>query len=356
MTVRHVHTLGDSTLDNLFWMLQTNDLETAKASSVEGQLQTRLTNAQGSCTWKINSLAYDGFTTTSLLDGAPIGAVLPNTAEKPLYIQEKNQHEIPNAFPVRELENRVIDQKDKTHYVVLSVGGNDFRENLSTPPPWRLLTEISNVQKRYLEIVQRIISLKDLGYDVRPILMFQYRTDANTDPYLIYPIFQAMGTIALAVHTVCLALLTAPLWIAAAKISLFTGIVALSAGALGLYFSHKVIPLSVTKDVLLGRKVSQAVFAALIHTFYKPILEQAQKNQLPILDLPNTFDPYKKLYTSGIEPNVQGGDLIAEGIGHIIASHDFNGPSKLYSKPASSSSYIEKTNEDPSSWQVAEHC
>ena len=44
MAITYVHTLGDSTLDNLYWEIDEDgkNLETAKNKSVEGQLQTRL--------------------------------------------------------------------------------------------------------------------------------------------------------------------------------------------------------------------------------------------------------------------------------------------------------------------------
>jgi hypothetical protein len=43
---------------------------------------------------------------------------------------------------------------------------------------------------------------------------------------------------------------------------------------------------------------------------------------LPILDLPNSFNPYDdKLYISGIEPSEKGGALIAKGLSYIII-HD----------------------------------
>jgi hypothetical protein len=343
MAIGYVHTLGDSTLDNLFWMLDGSNVEKAKNDSVEGLLQERLKTDR----LVVNSLAYDGFTTKSVLNGDKVGAVLPRSHEKKAYMRTKAPKEI-TVRPLEKLEQNIAARPDATHYIVLSVGGNDFRENLLTP--WRLLTNLPDIQNRYLQIVEKIKSLQ--GRDIRPILMLQYRTDANHDPYLIYPIFQAIGIVAMTVHVACLALLTAPLWIVAGKISLLVGGAALLGGALGLYLTQKVIPLSVTKDILLGKKISHAVFGALLHAFYQPILEQAKKDRIPILDLPNTFNPHRKLYEAGIEPSKEGGALIAEGIAHIVKQHDFSKSSVLYSKSDSTATYSGVANTDPSSWQV----
>jgi hypothetical protein len=252
------------------------------------------------------------------------------------------------VHPLEDLRQTVSANPRVPHYVVLSVGGNDFRENLLTP--WRLLSEIPEIQNRYLKIVDDLKNLK--GRDIRPILMLQYQTDAKNDPYLIYTIFQAIGILAIAVQTVCFAGLTAPIWVVAGKISLLVGSSIFLGSALLLYVSQKAIPFSVLKDAFEGKKISRAVFAALLHKFYQPILERAKKDRIPILDLPNTFNPNENLYVSGIEPGIQGGALIAEGIDHVIRHHSFSDESFLYSKPDPNSSYLRRANRDPSTWEV----
>src|SRR3569832_1848694 len=80
-----VHTLGDSTLDNLFWLIDKNgtNLEEAKKASVEGQLQT----LSG---YEVISHAYDGFTAKSILDGDTVGKVLPSNGNaKKAYLNAK---------------------------------------------------------------------------------------------------------------------------------------------------------------------------------------------------------------------------------------------------------------------------
>lgn len=344
MPVGSVHTLGDSTLDNLFWMLPHSDLASAKKSSVEGQLQERV-KADG---YKVCSHAYDGFTTKSVLEGDQIGAVLPYTHEKPRYMKEKaSQGQY--VHPLKELEKEVAAKPDAPHYVVVSVGGNDFRENLLNP--WRLLKDIPQIQERYLQIVDKVKGLQ--GKNVQPILMLQYRTDANQDHYGIYSLFGIIGSIAVIFHLASLALLTAPIWIVAGKVSAVVGGTAFFASAAGLYLSRKILPLSVTKDVFLGKKVGMALFGALLHSFYQPILERAKKENIPVLDLSNTFNPYRKLYDCGIEPNKEGGALIAEGIAHILKNHDFRGGSVLYSKPDKKPTYTGIANTNPAAWRVA---
>jgi hypothetical protein len=349
MAISYVHTLGDSTLDNLFWMLEGSDLKKAEQDSMEGLLQKRLGE-----NFLVNSLAYDGFTTKSVLNGDRVGAVLPRSGNRfSLYTQKKAQPEN-FVLPLEKLQQKISENPDIPHYVVLSVGGNDFRENLGTP--WRLLTEIPHVQARYLQIVEKIKGLQ--GRDIRPILMFQYRTDANQDPYLIYSIFRVIGIAAIALQVISLTFLTTPVWIAAGKISLIAGGVIFLSGAAGLHLSRKALPFSAVKDVFFGKKISLAVFGALLHVFYQPILERAKKDKIPILDLPNTFDPHQKLYTSGIEPNKEGGELIAQGIESIIDLHylgtnkDISDASFLYSKPPSAETYIAVPNSDPSFWKV----
>ncbi|NGX38155.1 MAG: hypothetical protein K1000chlam2_01327 [Chlamydiae bacterium] len=341
MVSGYIHTLGDSTLDNLYWMLQNFDIKDAKLHSVEGVLQTL---ADG---YKVVSHAYDGFTTQSVLEGDRIGEVLPSGPTKDSYMRERKGSQV--VHPLADLEQNVSKAANTPHYIVISVGGNDFRANFQNP--WRLLKDIPEIQKRYLQIVEKVRSIP--GRNVQPILVLQYRTDANHDPYLIYPLLGIIGVVAMMFHVTCLALLTAPVWIIAGKISIWKGGLAFLTGAVGLHLSRKSIPLSVTKDVFLGKKISMVTLGALMQSFYQPILEQAKKDRIPVLDLSNTFHPYRKLYEHGIEPSQEGGKLIAEGIYHILKHHDFRSESMLYSKSSKNSIYTGVTNKNPSAWRVA---
>ncbi len=368
---QYVHTLGDSTLDNLYWMLDDAKVEKlyrslpsedrwesfvdqadplvqeAKQRSVEGKLREK--------GHQVFSHAYDGFTTVSVLGSDQIGYVLGTSTKSGLYKNEKqppgttlDRWDRVSVSPLEELQKKVSQHPDATHYIALSVGGNDFRVNLGNP--WRLIRDITQVQKRYLQIVDKI---KKLPGNIKPLLIFQYRTDANDDPYYIYTLFKIIGTVAVVAQIASFALLTAPVWILAGKISALTGGILALVGATVLYVSRKAVPLSVTENFLLGKGISMSMFGGMLESFYRPIINHAKANRIPILDLPNTFNPHKRLYTCGIEPNEEGGALIAEGIDHIVRNHDFSEGSVLYSKADGKASYSGVANQGSSAWKVA---
>lgn len=329
--------LGDSTFDNRIWV--------PKGASVEAVLQNKVKNDG----LRVDDFAYDGFTTTDVLKGGRIGAVLPGGKAKDAYMKDKAANG-KMAYPLQQLETNVKASPKMIHYVAFNAGGNNIRENLLRP--WRIPFIIPQIQQEYLQILAKLKSLQE--YNVRPILMFQYRTDANSDPYLIYPIFGFLGVVAATVHLTCLALLTLPLLLLIGKVSALMGGIAFFTGAIGLYLSHKIVPLSVTKDIFLGKKIGMVLLGAMMQRFYQPILEQAKKDGIPILDMPNTFHPYRNLYECGIEPNAQGSELIAEGIHHILKNHDFTGKSMMYAKdPNVPLAIYESKETNPSTWRVA---
>lgn len=335
-----VHTLGDSTLDNLYWTLL-KDRSTAEAQSVEGQLQ-----AKG---YQVESHAYDGFTTQSVLEGDRIGWVLPHDHHAYVwYMNKKNPSGNSSVHPLQELQESIQKAPDAHHYVVLSVGGNDFRANLANP--LALLQEIPQIQERYLQIVEKLKGLE--GRNIHPILMLQYKTDAQNDPYWVYTVTGLLGTIAVIAHLACFALMTAPLWALAGSISGVTAAILTAIGAVGLYFSHSAVSLSVTKNVLLGTRPSIAMLGGMMERFYRPILAEADKAGIPILDLPNTFNPYQPLYDHGIEPSAEGAALIAEGIDAIIQRHLFTGKSCFYAKKEGAKEYLATAYDNPADWAV----
>jgi hypothetical protein len=338
----YVHLLGDSTLDNNYWVQDPVDSNNGSTNQncVAATLQRRLGDAI------VVNHAYDGFTTKSVLHGGQVGAVLPDGARKIAYLKEKA---IPNPYvnPMFELQRKITEAPKVTHAVVLSVGGNDFRENLMNP--WRLLGDIPEIQKRYLQILENVKGMR--GQKVLPILMLQYRTDINNDPYHIYTVFKAIGTVALIVQLASSVLLTAPIFMLAGKISLVVGGLFIAIGAAGVYYSTTILPFSATKEIFSGNDIAMTLFDNLMRSFYQPILEYAQKEQIPVLDLANTFNPHQNLYESGIEPNKNGSQLIAEGLAHILIHHDFTKESMLYAKANQQSPYKGKLNH-PSTWEV----
>lgn len=344
MTDIIVHTVGDSTLDNFYWVGKKED-------SVEGQLEAKLGSE-----YEVVSHAYDGFTTKSVLEGDEVGGVLLPFPMNHYANYLRNRKINPlspelSVHPLNALKASVAERPDATHYVVISVGGNDFRERLGTP--WRLLTDIPEIHERYLRIVKEVVDLK--AKNIRPILMFQYRLDANNDHYSIYKIMKVIGVIAMAVHLVAIAILAATgLLVAARKISpIWAAVTSLIGGSI-LLASHWSISLSVTKDVLFKfQEPGMTMLGSLMERYYAPILEEAKRQKLPILDLPNTFNPYDSLYVSGIEPSKKGGELIAEGLSHIIKNHNYESASSLlYAKSDSDTTFLAKENQESGNWHV----
>lgn len=340
MQTIYVHTLGDSTLDNFYWMLKEypeSELD-AKENSVEGQLKTNL-NQNEDC-YEIVSHAFDGFTTSNVLDGGNVGSVLyinPGfklTEEKKKYLKDKKINPRSQNYsrnPLDELKKAINEKPASIHYVVISVGGNDFRTRLHNP--LALLKEITKIQKRYLSILNEIKSIKN--ENIRPIVMLQYKVSAQKDQYGIYRIIKGLGSLVITIHLLCISLIiTSPLLFLAGLINTKANVILIGLGSLCFALSTYVIPFGFTTEVLSGQGIGPSLLGKLLEIFYRPILKQAKIDGLPVLDLSNTFNPYDgDLYISQIEPSQKGGKLIAEGITHIVKNHDFqNKKSLIYSK------------------------
>jgi len=347
-----VHTFGDSTLDNYWWMSANHGHDEAKKNSVEGQIVEKL-NQDSSTNYELISHAYDGFTTESVLVGGKVGSALgifpgKKNQDQAAYLKNRNidpSSKEYSAIPLRDFSTFFSKHKNETHYVVLSVGGNDFRERLANP--LALLFEISKVQKRYLEILDHF-----KNKNIRPILMFQYRLDTNNDDhYKIYKTMKRVGVAAIAARVLSvLGFGVSLIYTSSRKIQLRSGL--LFAAIAGLVFMiSKQLSAKVLKGFLNGQKIDMTTLGALMETVYRPILERAKKDRLPILDLPNTFNPYNtELYIMQIEPSIKGGALIAEGLDHIIKNHDFQSESKIYSK---SNTLFTGSSNPGSNWEVS---
>lgn len=344
MSVGYIHTVGD--LDNLFWVMDDScSVEKARKKTVEGILQEKAKKDD----LKVVSHAYGGFTTISVLNEDVVGGVLNESSHKKrVYEQAKKNSSGEFVRPLDELRTSIERTDSKLHYAVISVGKNDFSINLRNF--WRLISEFSDTQKRLLRIVNQIVQLREKG--VKPILILQYRTDANNDPRRVYSTLGILGCCVVTIHVVALALLTAPIWAMASVISFGSAMLLGVGGAVLLYSTRKIAPLSVTKDVAAGYGIGMSMFNALLKSFYLPVLRYAKKEKIPLLDLSNTFNPYDKLYCEGIEPNESGSKLIAEGVYHIVKNHNFKGDSLVYAKSDENETYTAKPN-DPETWQVA---
>jgi hypothetical protein len=309
-----VHGLTDSTFENSYWHLDGtgSNLEQAIQNSVEGQIQHQLGSR-----YRYISHGYDGFTTDNVLNGGIIGAVFPWRGPKlDAYIRSKIPQGGTTAVrPLNSLAQSIaLAPPGTTHYVIISVGGNDFREHLGNP--YKMLKEVPNVQRRYLEILDYV---QNIGHNIRPILVFQYRTDANNDAYGIYWILGMVAVLPLA----CIGgILAAALLRTAGKVGTVSSGAFVLMASIALFLLTKYIPWKVTLGILKGQSPGMAMMGALMEKFYQPMLERARQRLLPILDLPNSFNPYADLYISGIEPNARAGALIAQGITTIIRGSD----------------------------------
>lgn len=337
----HVSLLGDSTIDNVYWL---------RRSRGDVTVEEHLSQELGSG-YKVKNLAYDGFTTTSVLEGDQVGKVL---GCNPAYLRTRGIDPNTTSYfvhPLNELKKHVEAHPDETHYVVLSVAGNDFRENLLKPH--RLLLDIPKILQRYMRIVDEIKLLK--GKDIRPILMFQYRLDAKTDyPYYIYTVMKVIGFIGLGLKAASLACAAVGLTFTLMKrVNIVWGVAATLFGGLNYLLQNKLFPVSIWDVTFKGQRLGMATLGALMEHVYKPILVRARKENIPILDLPNTFNPYKNLYTSQIEPNNEGGKLIAEGLAHIIKHHQFGKDvSILYAKGDEEAGFTSCQNSENQAWRV----
>jgi len=348
MSIIYVHTLGDSTLDNLYWELleeftldpKPHDIsikiddddtwkkgefskymEGAKGYSVEGRLQIKLNISSTKHKYEVVSHAYDGFTTRSVLQGDKVGMVLPPHKAKDAYLREKDPQR-KTVYPLKDFKEAVKAKSGAIHYVVISVGGNDFRDIILTL--LGLIRGVSEVQKRYLEIVKEVIGLKD--EDIRPILMLQYLPEAN---FFMYPSLNK-----------------------AAKLASFVK---------KFLWDTKFITPEIATLVSSGQDVGIPFLGTLMERFYKPILEYAKEKKIPILDITNTFNPChdknisereNQLYVCSIEPGPKGGELIAEGIDHIVKNHDYLKSCRIYSKQPDGTEYSSIDNK-PDEWRVS---
>ncbi len=107
--------LGDSTLDNGYWV-EKETAYSSKTYNVTHQTAVGLANKAQAGSYEIANFAVDGATTTDLLNSCFLDKVLPSDEDHP------NE-------PVDQLKSAMKWQPDT---VVLSVGGNNYREALAS--------------------------------------------------------------------------------------------------------------------------------------------------------------------------------------------------------------------------------
>ena len=264
--------MGDSTMDNSEWV--------KKGESVCDRLRASFSRDH-----RIIDLSNDGFTLDNVLHGAKANKVFPFNPSK--------RHPRETFYPITELMK--IETVD---HLVLSVGGNDVREQLP-----KLLSAPGDKSEAFLdEITQKIhrnyIQILEIlaGRNIKPIIMLQYLPDSTHDQYHIYELMQKL-----------------------------------------------------TSDQNLESAIQY--LQHLMQRVYQPILQYAQEHGLPIIDLASSLN-YRdsSLYVSQIEPSAKGGEQIARLIKHVIDIHPCEGPSLLYATPDISGEIIAVTT-DAKSWR-----
>lgn len=265
--------LGDSTLDNSVWVDSLMD-------TVAGKLEQKFQEPD-----QIIDLSCDGFTSRDVLEGA----MRDKAVDSPLHRHIK-------YYPLTELKN----QTDPTH-IILSVGGNDLRENLltlATMNPEERKTQlnliISGIQKRYLLILNE---LKTIQPDASPVIMLQYTPDSTQDVHGIYTLMHLLRS--------------------ESSMSYFT--------MLKYYVWGK------------NNEASQDTVAELHHLMkrvYAPILNYAKEHNIPIIDMASSLNHRDtSFYRQQIEPSAKGSEVIANLISHVVNKHDFSKSSHIYSQP-----------------------
>jgi hypothetical protein len=291
------------------------DQDNAQGRCVEGQLRTALGDS-----YTVVNHAWDGFTTQDVLNGGNVGAVLRGFTHLDNYAQARSNYCFELVKPLETLKTSIAqDQQSRTHYVVISVGGNDFREKLLQP--WALLNEISAVQKRYLQILDQVQEIKDKN--VVPILMFQYQTDLQDRCYHIYKIFKGLGLLIATLNTIAMGVIGSAIYRSiTGKISRVVGLSHIFVGTLFLYFSHRQLSLRFMVD-MMKTHTGRVVFNHSLNRLYAPIIARANSDGIPMIQSEETLNPENpNHYLSDIEPSEEGGKVIAQKIAEVIRNKE----------------------------------
>lgn len=252
--------LGDSTIDNKVW--------TEKNNSVINQLRKLLPN------YNIQDYSNDGFTTRDILDGAYKDKVFPHNRSL------EYPHEM--FHPLTAAEENI----KKSKHIILSIGGNNFREFLSDLLNKRIPaahieeefnSTLKNMQSEYILIVEKI---RALNPEAQITLMTQY-----------YPSFPQDK----------------------AHYKIYHGLTQLAKS-----FPH-----------LFNKKEEQDLVAhELMKNVYQGIFDQISKKKIKnivVADITSSLNPYNdpdgsSNHTFQIEPNAKGGFKIANILKYFITN------------------------------------
>ncbi|KTD64942.1 SGNH/GDSL hydrolase family protein [Legionella shakespearei] len=276
--------LGDSTLDNYYWVQ--NEL------TVTDHLSSILSNMQ------VINYAVDGFTTNSILYGEYKDFEV---------ISPRHTHEY-----FKPLET--LKKEQDVEHIVLSVLGNDFRVELSElifmEPEARLQAInqlIARITSNYVRVVEEI---KEVQPNAKLSLVLQYTPYLKSDPYLIYFLMDKLSR----------------------KESVSKGLLS--------YIQIKYYSLFGLNNERQREAIHllQELMAKIYRNIFNELGKQMSQESFAIIDLSSSFD-YRDSdsYKSQIEPSEKGGKLIASLISHAITRHDFKSESMLYAQHPSQS-------------------
>lgn len=267
--------LGDSTLDNQYWV--------TPGFSVTEQLQA------GCPTLEVLNLAVDGFTTHDVL----IGGMRDKAVQSPAHTHILYE-------PLKALK-----KVEDCQHIILSVGGNDFRESLGDLIHQTAEERLISVERMSQEILSNYTEIVKQVQKAQPTAkitaLFQYTPCSKDDPYNIYFLMSAIAK-SQSIHSQ-------------------------SAAYLPLAW-HYVRGLS-SKDQHHAVESLHEIMANLYHKK----LAMFMRRKISVIDMATTFnhsDP--TLYVHQIEPSAKGAALMVKLILEVMVDN----PNKatLYSKPS----------------------
>jgi len=259
------------------------------ADSVVGRLRAGLREHFAPAAPLVTNCAADGFTSGDVLRGAvpAVSGGARAAAGEPFPGWEANE-----IFRPLEALDALQKESAPCSHAVVSVGGNDFLEALSRQRP--LAETAAEFSANLAAIIAR---MENTAAPPRIVLMLQYRPCLATD---------AEG------HGVYRAI-------------------------------DRAIP---------GEAPPLAKLNQLMESVYRPILAAARARRIAVVDLPRAMDPADPdLFVNQIEPSAKSSALIAAILVHLLASHDFAGPSRLYRTDAAGG-FQSELNDASAPWTI----
>lgn len=277
--------IGDSTIDNYVWV---QDGETVAE-------KLKLLRPEDN----IISFAVDGFTTTDVLAGNYTNKAVSSDKHngdffKPLSALNKLAPQKPKKKKKKKNKhNTEVQSPNPVDHIILSVGGNDFREELRTLITMsadyraKAIDKLSSgISQRYIRILSNI---QDQHPQAKITTLLQYTPNTTNDAYFIYFLMSAIANKQTMTEDTSLYLS-----------GIFHHLVGLSA-----YDSREAV--EVLHDIM--------------ERVYRPILQEFITRNISVVDLASSFNEKDaSLYVSQIEPSAKGSELIANLISEILDS------------------------------------